>query len=231
MPRKNIQRLGDHPLIAYSIAASLAANKVERVVVSTDDQEIGEISRAFGAEVPFLRPHHLAEDDTPDLPVFQHALEWFAEHEDYRPDIVLHVRPTSPLRPAGLLDRGIEILLAEPRADSARAVVPSGENPYKMWRPAGDGRIVPLLESEGVEVYNMPRQLLPRTFWQTGHLDVIRVQTILLKRSMTGTFVLPIAMDPDYAIDIDQPRDMERAERLLLEGRLPLISPVMPSKR
>jgi len=230
VPRKNVRMLAGHPLIAYSIAAGLAAGKVGRVVVSTDDEEIADIARHYGADVPFLRPGPLAQDDTLDLPVFQHALEWLTQNEDYLPELVVQLRPTSPLRPPELVDRGIEILLAEPSADSARAVVPSGQNPYKMWREAESGYIVPLLEYDFHEAFNMPRQLLPRTFWQTGHLDVVRPETILRKKSMTGTRVLPIPVEPEYAVDIDSPRDFERAEALFQEGRLALVLPWLSTR-
>jgi CMP-N-acetylneuraminic acid synthetase len=230
LPRKNIRLLGGHPLLAYSIAAGLAATKVDRVLVSTDDPEIAAVARAYGAEVPFLRPADLAQDDTPDRPVFHHALTWLAEHEAYRPEIVVQLRPTSPLRPPGLVDRGIEILTAQPSGDSARAVIPSGQNPYKMWRQAEDGRIVPLLDDGFVEPYNMPRQLLPPTFWQTGHLDVIRSGTVLIKGSMTGGRVFPILVDPAYAVDIDSPKDFARAEALLDGGQLELVLPIARSE-
>jgi N-acylneuraminate cytidylyltransferase len=226
-PHKNIRPLGGHPLIAYSIAAGLAAPTVGRVVVSTDDEEIAEIARRYGAEVPFLRPGSLALDDTPDLPVVEHALDWLTR-DGFHPEIVVQLRPTSPLRPRGLIDQGIAILQDHPDADSARAVIPSGQNPYKMWRQAEDGRIVPLLEEGFHEPYNMPRQLLPPTFWQTGHLDVIRTGTILRKHSLTGTRVFPIPVDPDCAVDIDTARDLARAEALLQEKRLDLVIPAVP---
>jgi len=89
IPRKNIRFFAGHPLIAYSIAAGLAAETVTRVIVSTDDEEIAAVARQYGAEVPFLRPAELSWDDTPDLPVFQHALTWLAEHDSYRPEIVV----------------------------------------------------------------------------------------------------------------------------------------------
>jgi N-acylneuraminate cytidylyltransferase len=85
IPRKNIHPFAGHPLIAYSIAAGLAAETVTRVIVSTDDDEIAGIARRFGAQVPFIRPPEFSQDDTPDLPVFQHALDWLAEHENYQP--------------------------------------------------------------------------------------------------------------------------------------------------
>jgi len=225
LPRKNLRPLGGHPLIAYSIAAGLAARGVGRVIVSTDDEEIAAVARSYGAEVPFLRPRHLAEDDTPDLPVVEHALEWLRQEDGQRPAVVVQLRPTSPLRPADLVDRGLEVLTSHPEADSARAVIPSGQNPYKMWRPAEDGRIVPLLKTSLHEAYNMPRQMLPRTFWQTGHLDVIRTETVFRKHSLTGDVVFPIVVDLEYAIDIDSARDLERAEALLQEDRWDLVLP------
>src|SRR5262245_22108602 len=98
IPRKNVREVGGHPLIAYSIAAGLASPLVSRVIVSTDNEEIASVARAYGAEVPFMRPAELAADDTPDLPVFIHALDWLARHENQSPAIVVHLRPTSPLR-------------------------------------------------------------------------------------------------------------------------------------
>jgi N-acylneuraminate cytidylyltransferase len=224
LPRKNIRPLAGHPLIAYSIAAALQAVSIDRVIVSTDDEEIAEVARGYGTEVPFLRPAALAGDDTPDLPVFQHALQWL-EAAGYRPDVIVQLRPTSPLRPPGWVEEGIGRLLADPSADSARAVVPAGQNPYKMWRLGPAGRIVPLLMGEFDEAFNMPRQRLPVTFWQTGHLDVIRRATIVGKGSMTGEAVVPVPIDPDYAVDIDSPRDFERAESLIREGRLAVVHP------
>ena len=225
LPRKNVRPLGGHPLLAYSVAAGLQARQVDRVIVSTDDEEIAGIGRQYGAEVPFLRPAELAQDDTPDLPVFQHALEWLAENEGFRAEIVVQLRPTSPLRPPECVDRGIDILNAHPEADSVRAVVLASQNPYKMWRISPEGRLVPLLKNGGDEAYNTPRQLLPPTYWQTGHLDVVRTATLREKNSMTGDIVLPLLMEPAYAIDIDGPLDHDRAEQLLQDGSMALVRP------
>src|SRR5262244_2439518 len=109
IPRKNIRPFGGVPLLAYSIEAGLSARLVDRVIVSTDDDEIAAIARRSGADVPFMRPPELAGDATPDLPVFQHALNWLDVHEGSRPDIVVQLRPTSPLRPPDCVDRAIEL--------------------------------------------------------------------------------------------------------------------------
>lgn len=223
IPDKNIRNFGGHPLIAWSIAAGLAASTVDRVVLSTDDEHIAQIGREYGAETPFLRPGNLARDETPDLPVFQHALEFLAEEEGYEPELVVQLRPTSPIRPPDLVDESVAKLRSEPQADSLRGVVPSGQNPYKMWRLEGE-RIVPLLE-DPVEAYNLPRQALPQTFWQTGHIDVIRTQTIRAKNSMSGDFIIPALLDPAYTVDIDNLADWKRGEALLQSQDIDIVRP------
>ena len=215
IPRKNIRPFAGHPLIAYSISAGLAAETVTRVIVSTDDEEIAAISRRYGAETPFLRPAEFSEDNTPDLPVFQHALEWLHKNEDYLPEIVVQLRPTSPFRRVQHIDQAVYRLLEHPEADSVRTVCIPFQNPFKMWRIGQDGIMQPLLQTEFEEPYNMPRQALPEVYWQTGYVDAARVDTILTKNSMTGTRILPLVIDPSEWIDIDSPDDWRRAERLL----------------
>lgn len=225
IPGKNIKLLNGIPLIGYSIAAGLNAKLVSRVIVSTDDTEIADVARDFGAEVPFMRPAKYALDETTDLPVFQHALKWLGKQEGYYPDMVVHLRPTSPFRPPELVDKAVDILIKDEAADSVRAVVPSGQNPYKMWRLVEDGQMTPLLKILGTkEPFNMPRQKLPQTYWQTGHIDVIRSKTIL-KGSMTGRRILPFILDGRFAIDIDTPADWIRAELLIKELKLSIVRP------
>src|SRR3990172_9517903 len=131
IPRKNIRSFAGFPLIAWSIAAAKQASCVTRVIISTDDPEIAAIARDWGAETPFLRPDELAQDNTTDLPVFQHALKFLEEVEGYRPEVIVQLRPTSPIRPRGMVDQAVDILLAHPDADCVRGVVPAGQNPHK----------------------------------------------------------------------------------------------------
>ncbi len=226
IPRKNIRDFAGYPLIAWSIAAARQAQTVTRVLVSTDDEEIAAVARAFGAETPFLRPAELARDDTTDLPVFEHALDWLAEHEDHHPQVVVQLRPTSPIRPRGLVDEAVRLLLAHPDADCVRGVVPSAQNPFKMWRLEGPDRPMrPLLSLEGVaEPYNAPRQSLPPTYWQTGHIDAIRAASIRQKHSLTGEVIYPLLIDPRYTVDIDNLQDWARYESLAWSG-LDIVTP------
>lgn len=227
IPRKNIRPFCGYPLIAYSIAAGLQAQTVTRVLVSTDDEEIAAAAREWGAETPFLRPAEFAQDKTTDLPVFAHALEWLEKHEGYRPDVVVQLRPTSPIRPVGLVDDAVRILLQHSDADSVRGIVPAGQNPHKMWRlPGGiDAPMKNLLDVEGIEEpYNAPRQILPDVYWQTGHIDAIRPAAIL-NGSMSGRNIYPLLIDPNFTVDLDNLRDWARAEWLALNGGLEMVWP------
>jgi CMP-N-acetylneuraminic acid synthetase len=215
IPRKNILPLGGYPLLAYSIAAGLQATGVARVIVSTDDDEIAAVSKQYGAEVPFTRPVELARDKTPDLPVFQHALEWLEKQEGYTPDLIIQLRPTSPFRKRQHIEDAVELLASRPDADSVRTVILPFQNPYKMWRINDNGFLSPLLDTEFTEPYNMPRQLLPDVYWQTGYVDVARRSTLVDKNSMTGRHILPLIIEPGDWIDIDSPDDWQQAERLL----------------
>src|SRR5215216_2444700 len=229
IPRKNIRNFAGYPLIAWSIAAAKQASCVTRLIVSTDDEEISAVARAYGAETPFLRPAELAQDQTTDLPVFEHALQWLEENEGYQPEIVVQLRPTSPIRPKGMLDHAIHILFEHSDADCVRGVVPAGQNPFKMWRfDREDKPIKPLLTVDGIaEPYNAPRQILPLVYWQTGHIDAIRVSTIKQKKSLTGDVIYPLVIDPRYTVDIDNLSDWAKYETLA-NGGLEMVTPGTP---
>ena len=232
IPRKNLREFAGAPLIAYSITAALQADLVTRVIVSTDDAGIAETARAWGAETPFVRPAEFAQDDSTDLPVFQHAFYWLWENEGYRPDMVVQLRPTSPVRPRGLVDEAIRKMSGHPDADCVRGVVPSTQNPYKMWQIDAEGSLEPLLSLPGVpEPYNAPRQSLPPTYWQTGHIDVIRTETILEKKSLTGDVLIPILIDPLYTVDIDTPADLQRYAQLMGDSRLDPVDPLKQRRK
>lgn len=227
IPRKNIRDFAGFPLIAYSIVAATQSKMVTRTLVSTDDEEIAAVARQFGAETPFLRPAEFAQDNTTDLPVFEHALKWLEDNEGYVPDVVVQLRPTSPVRPIACVDDAVKLLLSKPEADSVRGVVEADQCPYKMWQvDASSGAMHPLLEVEGIpEAYNAPRQQLPKAYWQIGHIDAIRPRAILEGNSMSGRVILPLFMDARFTVDIDTLRDWQQAEWLVREGGLPMVDP------
>jgi len=217
IPRKNIRELAGKPLIAHTISEAKMSKLLDRVIVTTDDEEIATVADRYGAEIPFLRPKELAQDDTTDLPVFQHALHWLKEHESYTPEIIVHLRPTSPLRKAEHVDKAIKLLIKNPWADSVRSVSVPSQNPFKMWKIDG-GFLKPLImDSNLPEPYNAPRQKLPNVYWQNGYVDVTRYETIMMKNSMTGDKILPLIIDQIYPLDIDNLTGFEIAEALIKE--------------
>ena len=231
VPRKNIRNLAGHPLVAYSIATARRSRGVGRVIVSTDDEEIAAVARQYGAETPFLRPPELAADDTPDLPVFVHALAWLEQKQGYRPEIVVHLRPTTPLCAAAQVEAGIRLLEEHPDADSVRMVSPPLQNPFKMWQVAEDGFLAPLIASEIPEAYNQPRQKLPPVLWQNG-MDLTRRRTILEMASMTGRRIYPLVNTNESWgswIDIDTETTLQIAEWLVRQGRVKLEPPAAVS--
>lgn len=222
LPGKNIRPLAGHPLIAYSIRAGLTAGCVHRTLVTTDSPEIAEVARAYGAEVPFLRPPEISGDRANDLEFWLHTLDYLQREEQYRPDYVVQLRPTSPVRPPDLIDQCVQ-KLRETGGDSLRVVTPAPVTPYKMWTlQPHHFRMDPLLSLDGVEEpYNEPRQSLPPVYWQIGTLDVIETSIITEQHSLSGNHIVPHVLGPEYAVDIDRLSDFERAERSI--ARLPCI--------
>ncbi len=209
---KNLKQVKGHPLLAWSIAAARAAQNVDRIIVSTDSEAIAEIAKQYGAEVPFLRPAEIADDQSRDLSFLQHALDWFLKNENTVPEYVIQLRPTSPLRTGQIIDEAIEKMQSNIAADSLRVVTKAPITPYKMWTFGDDNQLYPLLALKNVaEPFNEPRQSLPQIHWQIGTLDVIRSRTILEQNSVSGKIILGLEVPNTWALDIDHVEDLERA--------------------
>ncbi len=222
-PRKNIRVVGGKPLLAYSIAQALASRQITRTIVSTDDEEIAQVARSYGAEVPFRRPRRFAGDRSPDIDVFRHALEWLRDHERYACDLVVHLRPTAPVRRVARIDEAIDLMVRRPHAHSLRSVSRAAQSPYKMWR-IDNGHLAPLLRIPGVaESHSVPRQQLPAVYWQNGYVDVIRPHVVLTLGRMAGRTIVPFVIDepvPEFDYDEDLPQ-LEAALLALAEGSWP----------
>jgi CMP-N-acetylneuraminic acid synthetase len=215
IPRKNLQLLAGRPLVAHAVQTGLATTRVSRVVCSTDDTEIADVARAAGAEVPFLRPAELAQDNSEDWVVFVHALSWLAQHDAWVPDLVVNLRPTSPMRTPTHVDDAIQLLL-ETGADSVKAMCLARQHPHKMWLRRPDSRVEPFLKTpfrlaRGPDV---PRSQLEDIYWQNGVVDVTRREVILDRGVMIGPRVAGLVTQPEDSIDIDTPLDLALAELL-----------------
>jgi CMP-N,N'-diacetyllegionaminic acid synthase len=217
VPNKNTRYLMGKPLIAWAIEEALRSRHLTRVVVSTDCPNIASIAKGYGAEVPFLRPVELATDVSPDIEFMKHALSCLYEGGGYEPEIVVRLPPTAPLRTALHIDKGIEILWNTPNADSVRPITDAPKHPFKMWKitegflePAFGEKITGLREA-----HNMPRQLLPEVYIQTGAMDVVRVRTLTELNSTSGQRVSYFYMSPEDSVNIDSEIDFLFAEFLL----------------
>lgn len=216
VPGKNAKLLGGIPLISYTIQSALAAHGIQEVMVSTDDRGIREIAIKAGAEAPFLRPAHLAQDDTPTLPVIQHALQWLSSQGRHF-DAVCLLQPTNPFRPMGFIDRAINQFL-ESGADSLISVlpVPLEFNPHWVFEPGADG----LLKIATGESSIIPRrQALPKAYYRDGSIYLTQTEVLLAKNTLFGESVAYIEADPTFHVNIDTPEDWEEAERLIKEYR------------
>lgn len=213
IPRKNIADLCGRPLIVYTFEAAQQSRLLDRVVLSTDDEEIAEIGRQHGIEVPFIRPAALARDDTPALPVIQHAVRYLEETEGHRPSYIVILQPTSPLRQAHHIDEALELLI-ESGADSVVSVVevPHQFSPLSVLHII-DGRLEPYISQEKLI---LRRQDKPKVYARNGAaVYAIRYETLMSRGSLFGDDCRPYIMGPEESVDIDTAADLQYASYLL----------------
>lgn len=223
IPGKNIKELCGKPLIAWTIEAAKLAKTVTRVIVSTDDSQIAEVAKKFGAEVPFLRPAELAGDGAKSIGLLEHALNWLKEKENYKADVVVQLKPTNPLRTAETIDQAVLTYQTDPSVDAVITVVKAQIHPLKTWRfDAKHEFLAPFVPEEvfGIkEAAKAPRQKLPEAYGNNSCVHVINPATILEKHSSIGTKIKGLALSREESINIDEPIDFEIAE-LILRKRL-----------
>lgn len=223
IPGKNIKLLAGKPLIAWAIDSAKNSTLLDRVIVSTDDEEIAKVAKEYGAIVPFIRPKEISGDLATDVEFIEHALTFLEETEGYKPDIVLRLPPTSPLRTGEHIDAGIKTLVDTEGADASRPIVESPKHPYKFWvTEEGSPFLKPFLDESitgFAEPHNLPRQLFPKVYMHTGAMDVVWVKTIREQRSTSGKNLAYFHMDAESSINIDHPIDFVIAE-VLLEKRI-----------
>ena len=206
LPRKNLRLLADKPLIAYSIEASLKSEYINRVVVSTEDDEIAEIAKTYGIEV-IRRPIDLAKDDTPMIDVVLHVLN--SMESEYTPNIVILLQPTSPLRDNKDIDEAIKLFLSK----DCDSVVGVTENMKAYWSfEVKNGYIQPIF---GKEYLKKRRQDLPLLYLPNGSIYITRSSILKRHKSFYWGKIIPYIMPPEKSIDIDTKMDLLLAEQLI----------------
>lgn len=215
IPKKNIALLCGKPLIAWTVEAALRSSALSRVIVSTDDKEIAELVRQWGAEVPFLRPDELARDHTPVVEPVLHTVRWLDEHEGYCPDYVMVLQPTSPLRTAQDIEAAVQ-LAWERQADGVVSVCPVYYHPYWTKSVTEDGRLTDFLALD--RTYTR-RQDLPPAHALNGAIYLISRKVLLERQTFytdrTYAYVMPL----ERSLDIDMPWDLHIAG-LILKDRM-----------
>ena len=219
---KNIRPLAGHPLLAYAITSAQQADVFERVLVSTDSEEIAEVARWYGADVPFLRPPEYATSTSPDI-------EWIAYTLDRLPesyDLFAIVRATNPFRGPDVVQRGLEQLLATPEADSIRAVELVKQHPGKMWELAEDGRtMAPVLDQSHLDVawHAGQYQALPHVYHQNSALEIAWTRVVTEMGTREGRVLAPFLTEGLEGFNVDDEVDWQRAEALVASGEATLI--------
>ncbi|WP_430408552.1 cytidylyltransferase domain-containing protein [Kordia sp.] len=211
VPGKNKKLLNGKPLIQYSIDAALQSKYIDEVVVTTDDEEISAISKSLGANVPFVRPKHLAEDTTPTLPVIQHVIAHF-EAEGKHFDAICLLQPTSPFRPKGFLDKALQTF-KEKQTDALVSVleVPHEYNPHWTFE-ANENGILQI--STGKKEIIPRRQELPKAYHRDGSIYITKTNIIQHENSLYGNSLAYVVSDAAYYVNIDTQKDWEKAEQL-----------------
>lgn|GEM_PF-30978 len=211
IPKKNIKEIAGKPLVAFSIAEALRAKTLSRVIVSSDDEEILQIARKYGAETPFIRPKRLATDDALAIDVMVHAIKECERQEGQRYDYALMLQPTTPMRTAEDIDEALEKLVSS-NADSVISVVNVGAiHPHRMKKIVKDQLID--YADEGTE--NMPRQKLPPMYIRNGAIYAAKRDSIVKSKSFKGKKSLAYVMSEDRSVNIDSSLDWVLAETLM----------------
>jgi CMP-N,N'-diacetyllegionaminic acid synthase len=217
LPRKNIALLDGRPLISYTIQTARNATHVDRVIVSTDDAEIAALAKELGAEVPFLRPAALAQDDSPTLPAVQHAVQSMENLFGIHPELITLIQPTSPFTRADQVDDAVRLLMGRADADAVTTVVEVDHvnHPFNIRRIDQQGFVDFVMSEEHHKYTN--RQSKP-PFYRFGNLYVTRLAVLMRDNSLFGRRCLPLLCDSSSCFDINDKADLALAECMIHSG-------------
>jgi CMP-N-acetylneuraminic acid synthetase len=213
IPGKNIAPAGGRPLIAWTIEAARNAPSIHRVVVTTDSETIAQVAREWHAEVPFLRPAELARDDSPHIDTVCHAIRWLDDSEDYRPDYVLTLQPTSPLRTSHDIEAAVGIATNQ-NADAVVGVCPTKHHPFLTRRITESGTLSDFVTCD--LAYPRRQALLP-AYALNGAIILTRRDVLLVQRTFFPARTFPYVMPPERSLDVDDRWDFYLLELILAD--------------
>ena len=216
IPKKNIRLLAGKPLIAHTIETAKKCKMLTKVIVSTDDNEIAEASKKYGGDIPFKRPEELAKDDTPMVPVLQHAVSYVEKNENVHVDIIVLLDPTSPFRRIEDIEACIK-KLEDKNADSVVTVCDVEHNPYFVMVRLDDDRLTPLIETDK-EITR--RQDAPKVYRVNAAVYAIKRDVLMNKGKVITDNTLAVIMPQELSAHVDHKVDFEFAEFLMEKGNL-----------
>ncbi len=212
---KNIIKIGNHPLIAYSIAAAKACSKIDDIYVTTDSKKIQQIARKYGAKAPFLRPKSISKDNSIDIEFFNHFINYLKLNNFKIPDYIIHLSPTVPFRDKNIINRAINYIKKNPESTSLRSVNEFNVSPYKIFKQEGK-YLKGFFPTIKLEYYNLPKQTFPKTFLPNGQVDIIRPKKIK-KNKLHGNKLLSFITKS--SLDIDHKSDLLKSNQFLIDNR------------
>jgi CMP-N,N'-diacetyllegionaminic acid synthase len=202
IPNKNIMQYKDKPLLLHSINHAHHSRLIDSIICSTDCPEIASLAVKNGADAPYLRPSAYSTDTSLDYPIFYYHIKYLLDNHLELPDLFVHLRPTCPERPDGLIDECIERLLDDPHATAIRSVNRVSQHPYRMYYKSAGGLLQPFVCDQNPWPYELRRQDLPVLFYYNCCVDVVKTTTILQFHSMTGPNLIAYEMS-EPPLDID----------------------------
>ncbi|MEA1955415.1 MAG: acylneuraminate cytidylyltransferase family protein [Campylobacterota bacterium] len=199
VPKKNIKLLGNTPLIGYSINSAKESKYINKIIVSTDCEEIKNIAQQFDIEVPFLRPSKFATDKSLDIDYIEHTLDWLQENENYIPDYIVLLRPTTPIRDVLYIDEAI-LKMKNNDSNSLRSAHEVSESPFK-WFKIKDNRYQTICNEYTLDDTNKPRQSFEKVYIPNGYVDIIKPDNIKQENKLYGDDILSFISPFSYEID------------------------------
>ena len=212
---KNIVKIKKKELIYFTIQTAKKLKKISKIVVSTDSKKIAKIAKLYGAEVPFIRPKKYSKDNSTDLQVFKHYINWLKKNNMTIPNIIIHLRVTTPYRNTNIVNKAINIILKNKNISSLRSMRKSIFSPYKMWF-VENKKAIPVLKNKKKELHSASRQSLKSSYDHIGYVDILRVKKTIYKNSMVGKNVYPLLLNVAQLkkyIDIDTKYDLRIARK------------------
>ena len=204
---KNIVNIFGKPLIYYTITFAKFCKFIDKVIVSTDSEKYRKVCEKYGVEVPFLRPKKISKDDSLDIDFIKHALKWLKKNENYKPDLIINLRPTTPLRKIKILKKAVNIIKNDKKIESVRSISKLNKSIYKCWFLSKKNLLNPVTRNltKYIEPHNAPRQKLKNAYFQNGIYDIFKVD-LAKKNKLSGKNIFGLLTEDTK--DIDAPMDL-----------------------